>query len=229
MKLTKEVLSKLVKEVKEEIFLELRSSATLNESSFNRIKEKIDNRDLDQFVVMSADRHERSRSQNDENLTLMKDSFKAAGYPFTDLQGSWVETDEKTGEEHRVIEKSIIVYEEERADVPRSDNNLFDIAKNLSIKFKQEAFIFGELVQSKSGQVRRVIAAYDQKGSDAGYGQWSTVEPIEKDAHFWSKVRGSTFVFKETIEVPAPNSVIEAHGKANKFKNKRLKFVRGRK
>lgn len=51
------------------------------------------------------------------------------------------------------------------------------------------------------------------------------------DADFWSRVRGSTFVFKEehseeVIEVDAPNSVIEAMIKAEMHKGKKIKFVR---
>ena len=61
-------------------------------------------------------------------------------------------------------------------------------------------------------------------------GPWTSLEPIDKDASFWSRVRGSTFVFKEEqideVEVDAPNSVMEAYKKASENPGKKVKFVR---
>ena len=73
----------------------------------------------------------------------------------------------------------------------------------MSKKYSQEAFIYGELVKARKGQ-RRIIAAYDETGNDAGYGQWSSMEAVTKDAEFWSAVKGggkgSPFQFKEGKE-----------------------------
>ena len=102
------------------------------------------------------------------------------------------------------------------------------MAKQLSSKYEQDAFIFGEM-GSRSG--KRYIDAFAPDGSRVEYGgPWTSLEPIEKDANFWSRVRGSTFVFKEeqeeVVEVDAPNSVIEAMIKAEMHKGKKIKFVR---
>ena len=76
---------------------------------------------------------------------------------------------------------------------------LFDLAKELSGRFEQDAFIFGE-VGKRTG--KRYIDAFDSQGNRVKYGgPWSGLEPIEKDADFWSRVRGSTFVFKEQEQV----------------------------
>jgi hypothetical protein len=224
MKLDAKVIKELIKEAAGPSML--LEEPVITESSFNRIKDKVDNSDVS-FVVMSADRHEKSRNENDQRSQELKAAWKAAGFPFTEIDGSWVEKDEE-GNEVRVIEKSIVVTDEERGDVEKGESDLFDMAKQLSSKYEQDAFIFGEM-GSRSG--KRYIDAFAPDGSRVEYGgPWTSLEPIEKDANFWSRVRGSTFVFKEeqeeVVEVDAPNSVIEAMIKAEMHKGKKIKFVR---
>ena len=225
MKLNKDALKNLINETMAKTML--LEEPMITESSFNRIKDKIDNSDVS-FVVMSADRHEKSRNENDQRGQELKAAWKAAGYPFTEIDGSWLEKDED-GNEVRVIERSIVVTDEKRGDVERGEgSDLFEMAKELSSKYEQDAFIFGE-VGSRSG--KRYIDAFGPDGSRVQYGgPWTSLEPIEKDADFWSRVRGSTFVFKEekeeVVELEAPNSVIEAMMKAQQHKGKKIKFVR---
>ena len=227
MKLTKETIKALIKEeIENKKFL--LEEPVLTESSFNRIKEKVDETDV-AFVVISADRHGFSRSQNDARSAEMKESVKAAGFPFTEIDGSWMEKQED-GREVRVIEKSIVITDEQRGDVSREGDGteLFQLGMDISAKYKQNAFIFGSIARHSG---KRHIDAYDKKGNRAAYGgPWTSLEPIEKDASFWSRVRGSTFVFKEEqleeIEVDAPNSVLEAYKKTSEHPGKKVKFVR---
>jgi len=198
----------------------------LNETTYSRILQKVEDMKVP-LVVVSADRHEYSRSQNDERYMQLKNTVKNAGFPFAGLHGSWVEKDEE-GNEVRVIEKSVIIYDEERGDVKRTGIHLFDLAKEISRKFDQEAFIFGE-TGSETG--RMFINAFGPQGNSLDYGgPWTTLQKIPNDADFWSRVNGTTFVFKEgqeeVIEVDAPNSVIGAMIKANEHKGKKIKFVR---
>ena len=198
----------------------------LNETTYSRILQKIEAMKVP-FVVMSADRHEYSRTQNDGRYARLKESIKYSGFPFAELEGSWVEKDEE-GKEVRVIEKSVIVYDEERGDIERTGVHLFDMAKELSSEFDQEAFIFGE-TGSETGNM--FINAFNPLGQSVDYGgPWTSMEKIPHDADFWSKVRGTTFVFKEQqeeiIEVDAPNSFVGAMIKANEHKGKKIKFVR---
>ena len=88
MKLNKEVLKKLIKETKKKTML--LEEPVIAESSFNRIKDKIDKTNV-RFVVMSADRHNFSRNENDQRYTELQAAFKANGFPFTKLQGAWTE------------------------------------------------------------------------------------------------------------------------------------------
>lgn len=227
MKLTPKLLKSMILEAKktQTVLLE---EPTLNESSFNRVKDKIDNTDV-AFVVMSADRHEFSRKENDVRGSELKQSVKAAGFPFTEIDGSWLEKDED-GNDVRVIEKSIIITNEERGDIEREEgaSNLFQFAKEMSSRYDQDAFIFGDIGRYSG---KRQIDAYDREGNRVAYGgPWTSLEPIEKDASFWSRVRGSTFVFKEEkieeIEIEAPNSVLEAYKKTAENPGKDVKFVR---
>ena len=113
--------------------------------------------------------------------------------------------------------------------------SLFDLGKDLSDKYQQEAFIFGE---PGAATGRMSINAFDPQGNPVDYGgPWTSLERIPNDADFWSRVRGSTFVFKEekkvdaeeVVEVEAPNSVIGAMLKANEHKGKKIKFIRKKK
>ena len=205
---------------------------TLNETTYNRVRSKIEEENIP-FVVMSAARHE--APDNRARNKALKSALKAAGFPFANVVGSWVEQDEM-GNSVRVTENSVIIYDETRGDTGRVPGvSLFDLGKDLSAKYEQEAFIFGE---PGAATGRMSINAFDPQGSPVDYGgPWTSLERIPNDADFWSRVRGSTFVFKEEkkttgeelIEVDAPNSVIGAMIKANEHKGKKIKFVRKKK
>ena len=208
-----------------------------NETTLSRIQRKIDPNLIQDpedrsksvpFVVISADRHNYSRSQNDTRYSELQQMTKVSGFPFAQLGGGWVEQDE-AGNKIKVEEKSVIIYDEERGDVERTGVQLKELAKELCNKYEQEAFIFGEPGRDTGAMY---INAYKSDGTRADYGgPWSTVEEISMDdADFWSRVRGTGFQFKESqeeiVEIDAPNSVIGAMIKANEHKGKKIKFVR---
>jgi hypothetical protein len=235
MKLTKETLKQMINEVLRE------ESMILSEATFGSVQRRIDpeadpERTAKEFVVMSSDRGERSPGENQSKYQEFKQKVKAAGFPFTEFVGSWEETDEKTGEKRRVQENSVIIYSDERPDVSVSEReDLFELGKRLSDEYSQEAFIYGEMVDSRGGP-SRIIKAFDAAGNVQDWGgPWSSVEAVKEDEPFWSRVRGggSPFQFKEerrdseeVVEVAAPNSVIEAMRRASKHPGKKIKFVR---
>jgi hypothetical protein len=236
MKLTKETLKEMINEVLRE------DSMILSEATFGSVKRRIEpeggspERTAKEFVVMSSDRGERSPAENKRQYQEFKQKVKDAGFPFTEFVGSWEETDEETGEKRRVQENSVIIYSDERPDVSVSEREeLFELGKKLSDEYSQEAFIYGELVDSKGGP-SRIIKAFDAAGNVQDWGgPWSSVEAVKKDAPFWSRVRGggAPFQFKEelteseeVVEVEAPNSVIEAMKRASEHPGKKIKFVR---
>ena len=192
-----------------------------------------EDRQAKEFVVMSSDRGERSDAENKKMYIEFKQKVKAAGFPFTEFVGSWEETDKETGKKRRVTEQSVIIYSDKREDVPEQSEELFELGKRLSTEYSQEAFIYGELVDSRGGK-SRLVQAFDAEGNVLNWGgPWSSLESVKKDASFWSQVRGSgkgaPFQFKEHqeyIEVEAPNSVIEAMKKASEHKGKKIRFVR---
>ncbi len=203
----------------------------LTETTYNRVRSKIEEEGIP-FIILSADRHD--APDNRVRNRALKSQVKVAGFPFANVVGSWVEQDEE-GNEVRVVENSLIVYDEIRPDVGRRPGDtVFDLGMSLAKDFEQEAFIFGEPSPTTG---RMIINAYDQQGNSVDYGgPWTSLERIPHDAPFWSRVRGSTFVFKENkkvadgkvVEVDAPNSVIGAMIKANEHKGKKIKFVRKR-
>lgn len=233
MKITKDIIKGLIREA-------------LGEATTQSVADRINapdyggraERQADEFLVMSADRGEKTSAENMQRYRELKAAAKAAGYPFTEMQGKWEETDEETGEKREVIENSLIIYSDERPDVPRSeDSSLFDFGKQMSEKYDQEAFIYGELLDSRSGNKVRTIQAFNAAGEVQNWGgPWRSIEQVEQDTEFWSRVRGGgsgkPFQFvEEDVEVhEAPNSMMEAMkiSYQAKSRGKKVRFVRGK-
>ena len=208
----------------------------LNESSLSRVIRKIHDEQIP-FVAISADRNEYSRKENDARYKELKALTKSSGYPFIETQGSWEEEerDEKTGKptgnKIRVVEKSIIIWDETRADVP-TNKDLFELGKELSQRYEQDAFIYAEKGK-KTGKL--YISAFNPDGTDAGYGAFDSVKQVPEDSTFWSRVRGASdmshFVFKEgqeVVEVQAPKSFAGAMAKHSQNRDKKIVFVNKR-
>ncbi len=240
MKLNKENLTQLIKEAlgdKQPVLLEEPTmDAVISETTFNRIKHHIEETDV-KFLVLSADRHVNSKlpdgtlvtpELNNKRHKELATKIRASGYSRAKVAGSWIEKD-KDGNDVRVTERSFIVYSNPNPVEDPPTKDLWELGKEWATAYNQDAFIYSWV--DETGQ--RQIQARKPDGSMAKYGgPWTTLEPIEKDAEFWSKVRGSTFQFTEykihedVIEVEAPNSVIEAMMKAQEHKGKKIKFVR---
>lgn len=231
MKLTTKILKNMITEAIEE---------ATSKSLADRINAPEyggrEDRQAEEFVVMSADRGEKTPAENRQRYQELKRSAQSAGFPFSELQGKWEETDEQTGEKREVIENSLIIYSDERPDVPRDEGaSLFEFGKQMSQQYDQEAFIYGELLQSRSGNQVRTIQAFDAQGQVQDWGgPWTSIEEVSEDSEFWSRVRGGgsgkPFQFKEEV-VPAPNSMMESmkHNYKAKASGKKIKFIRGRK
>ena len=201
-------------------------------SSYNRVRGHIEGGHP--FVIMSSDRHERSQSENQQMYQQMKQDFAAAGFPFTELKGGFKETtktevDPETGEEVEVeldepihvTENSVLVTTHGRGeDVEESSaESLFDAAVEISRKYNQEAFIFGEVATTSRGKDVKVINAYDKDGNqiqDSWAGPWTSVETVSKDADFWSRASGKHFQLKESKKTSQPKSWFEAMKKSKK-------------
>jgi len=243
MKLNRKNLKQLIREAlsdKGSVLLE----SPVEEATMSSIQDRVHagdaysdrpERTAEEFIVMSSDRGEREPAENKRLYLKFKGKIKSAGFSFTEFIGKWIETDKKTGEERVVKENSVIIYSDKRPDVPEQQGELFELAKALSVEFKQEAFIYGELASARGGKTR-VIQAFDDSGNVLNWGgPWSSIEAVKSDEEFWSQVRGggkgSAFQFKEnkdTIEVEAPDSVIEAMKRASENPGKKVKFVRSR-
>jgi len=199
-------------------------------SSYNRVRHHIEGGNP--FVIMSSDRHERSGAENRQAYKQLKQEFAAAGFPFTELKGGFkettkAETDPETGEEVEVeleepvhvTENSILVTSHARGENAESQSaeDLFDFAAQMSQKYNQEAFIFGEAATTARGDQVKVINAYGKDGSqiqDSWAGPWTSVETVTKDADFWSRASGKHFQLKESKKTSQPKSWFEAMKKS---------------
>ena len=196
-----------------------------------------EDRFLNEMVIISADRGEFSPKENDERYNEMVTTVSDAGYPYVKLQGKWVETDRETGEKREVRENSIMITDDERPDKPRLESaDLFELGQQISKKYDQEAFIFGEIATSKRGQNDfHVIQAYNQSGEVQNWGgPWTSVKAVKEDEEFWSRVRGSKpfQLSEEDSEVhSAPSSMMEAMkiSYTAKAKGRKVRFIRGKK
>ena len=233
MKINKETIKSIIKEVIGEATAQSMADR-INAPDYGGREE----RQAEEFVVMSADRGEKSPAENMQRYKEIKVAAKSAGYPFSELQGKWIETDEDSGEKREVIENSLIIYSDERDDVAREEgSSLFDFGKKMSEMYDQEAFIYGELLQSRSGNKVRTIQAFDASGTTQDWGgPWTSIKQVEQDSEFWSRVRGGgsgnpfQFVEEGVEEHPAPNSMMEAMKVSYRAKarGKKVKFVRGK-
>jgi len=216
---------------KEEIFNLVKSAIknkpVLQETSYNRVREHIE--EGNPFVIISSDRHERSGQENKKIYQQMKQDFKAAGFPFTEMKGGYKETTEfkadiETGEEIEVeleepihvTEHSLLVTAHERPDVESAENTaarLFEITTEIAARYEQEAFIFGEVATTASGKQIKIIHAYGKDGkqiSETWAGPWTSVETVSEDSDFWSRAKGKHFQLKERKKTSQPKSWVEA-------------------
>jgi hypothetical protein len=219
-KLNLEELKKLVRKANED------TEVFLTESSYNRVRGHIENGAA--FVIITSDRHERSGKENRALYQEMKQSFKNAGFPFTELKGGFKETtktvtDPETGEEKQVAleepvqvtENTILITSDFRPDVEitTTAEDLRNFATQTAQEYNQEAFIFGEQVTSASGQQFPYIRAYDTGGNainESWAGPWNSIETVEGDAEFWSRIKGKHFQLRERKKTSQPRSWIEA-------------------
>jgi hypothetical protein len=226
-KLNLEELKKLIRETNgDKIFL--------TESSYNRIRDHIEGGAA--FVIITSDRHERTLPEykgmtNKEAYRQLKKDFKEAGFPFTEMKGGFKETtktvqDPETGETKQialeepvyVTENSIIATTHERGDIKRetldSTEQLRKLAAELAKKYNQEAFIFGQSATTETGGTFKYIRALDQGGKEIkeewAQRPWTSVQTVEKDEDFWSRVKGKHFQLTEKKKTSQPRSWIEA-------------------
>lgn len=211
----------------------------LEESNWRRIKDKIDgpgygtiddNRPImNQFVIMSADRSEIDGrkippAENAQRYESLKKDVNSSGYPYTRLQGKWIETDSSTKERRTVIENSLLIEDSKRDDFSGQRQDIFQLAKDLCAKYDQEAFIFGELLQgSASGQPIRIMQAFGPDGQMQNWGgPWHSIELVMEDDEFWSRVRGDNtqFQLKEKEDEAPPSSMMESHLRSYRKKSR---------
>ena len=225
-KISKEELRALVRQSNEKL---------LSETSYNRVRTHIEGGHA--FVIITADRHERSTSENKQKYQNLKSAYKSAGFPFTEVKGGFKETtktieDPESGEAREVeleepvhvAENAILVTTHVREDVARhsdqgAEKHLFEVSAELAREYGQEAFIFGETATTESGRTFKEIRAYDSDGNqieEAWAGPWRSLETVEADSDFWSRVKGKHFQLKEAEKqkTSQPKSWIEAMKKS---------------
>ena len=203
----------------------------LNEKSYNRIRQHIETNGVP-FAMISAFRNERSTNENQALHRDMKADYQTAGFPFTEIRGGYSECpegteeieegnkcrDKETGEEFDKIdveEQSILIYDDTRPDVEKT-RDLFDLSMEVSEKYGQDSFIYGQPEESEEGgrvyrrnpltketSVAMDIQAYNKDGSlitAPWAGPWNSVETAKAADIYWSKIYGRKFKLAEILD-----------------------------
>ena len=204
----------------------------LNEKSYNRIRHHIESTGVP-FVMISAFRNERSTNENQALHKEMKADYQSAGFPFTEIRGGYSECpegteeiegderkcrDKETGEETEKIdveEQSILIYDDTRPDIEKT-RELFDLSIELSQKYGQDSFIYGQPEESEEGgqvykrnpltkerNIAMDIQAYNKDGSlivADWAGPWNSVETAKAADVYWSKIYGRKWKLAEILD-----------------------------
>jgi hypothetical protein len=189
----------------------------LNESSFGRVKRKIDEGRIP-FALVSAYRED---GNNQTAHKSIKSDLVSMGYSFTEVVGGGQEElkDEEgqpvTDEEGKpkvtnVREMTLLVTPEKRGEgglerTAQETMELFRGIQSLASKYEQFAFIFGyprEVKDSVTGDTTTdmFIAAYDSSAEapgeahrikDAWAGPWTSIERAADDDIYYTKIAGT--------------------------------------
>ena len=204
----------------------------LNEKSYNRIRHHIEITGIP-FVMISAFRNKRAPSENQALHKEMKKDYNLAGFSPIQIRGGYSEcpegTEEIKGDERRcrdketdeefdkidVEELSILVTDETRPDIEKT-RELFDLSMELSQKYGQDSFIYGQPKESGEGgriyrrnpltkerNIAMDIQAYDKNGGlivAEWAGPWNSVETAKAADIYWSKVYGRKWKLAEILD-----------------------------
>ena len=243
MKLNKEILKKLIKEVRKE-----QKSMILSEATYEGAKKKI-NEDHNSFFIVSAERSERSSDPNHpgkfrtnrEATQALANFLRSKGLTFTKVQGGYTEltTDPETGEPSQYFseEKSYLVIgpDPHFGDPKKAVNDvqkLFDIAKEAALlddKLPQESFSFGypqTISNAFEGEKKQMFIALFKPSAptpapENAYtewgGPWTKIEDMMDLSGAYTQVRGTRGTFAETKLQEAKaikvNSILDANRK----------------
>lgn len=174
----------LMRIIKEEI------KFALNEGSFGRVKRRIEQEALP-FVMISAFRGNLSGRENLERQRDMEMEVSNAGFPFQNMpQSGYVEATED-GEGREVIENSILIWDEERPDFPRSGETLLELAQRLASLYDQDSYVYGD---------GDSIRGYDRYGApDPESGPWYSINQVANDYPYWSMIAGKRAALSENL------------------------------
>ena len=201
----------------------------LSEANYGRAKRKIEV-EMVPFVMISAFRGDSTRTENLRRQKELESAVSKEKFPWTKMVGGYVEepTEEPEVETEpkmdipelteelpvekpegtEVRENSILIWEQTRPDKGErtaEDMNLFDLAKFLAKKYKQDSFVYGEPVESERTGDRQMLARlYDKEGNsikETWAGPWSTLSQINGDDVFWSVIGGKKAKLTEMFEL----------------------------
>ena len=186
----------------------------LTEANFGRVKKKIEV-DKVPFVMISAFRGGTTKGKNLKRQKELESHVREAGFPWTKMpQSGYVEDpEEEGGDSVNVKENSIIIWDEKRPDVQRSNQDLFNLAAGLAAEFNQDSFIHGKVLGD--GDKREMfIKAYDKSGKairEPWAGPWQNISVIDADDVYWSTIGSKKAKLREMLELTRTMKVKSRH------------------
>ena len=153
----------------------------MQESSLSRIKSKSVKSGI---ATLSADRGDKSRKENQErSQQLQKDIRGKFGRGPTKVKGSYLEKDDKTGEERKVKEKSYVI---DRGKL--SKRKFKKKVKELGKKYTQDSVLTQTKKTATLHRTRK--GGLDKKGENVG-----RFKPQGKNPYGQSQIKGKTFAY----------------------------------
>lgn len=175
-------------EVQELLFGKTDTVEPYNESSLNRLLEKIETGSVG---IISALRNENSKEENLKNHQELKEGLRKRGFGTTILKGHFVEdfdpSDQTKGKD--VVEVSIFVAGDKENQ--KLKNALIELGK----KYKQDSILYKPFNDENAYLIGTRDGAYPGLGKEQKLGKWIP----KKTGEFYSHLKGkknSTFVFE---------------------------------
>lgn len=91
------------------------------------------------FILISSDRGERTKEQNDEMFKQLKKDVREAGYSYILVYGGFIENKGKS--DQKEVEERTLLVPNKKNHIPFKDE-IFQLGMDLAKKYSQESFLY---------------------------------------------------------------------------------------
>lgn len=163
----------------------MRFKEYINEASLSRFWQHFSNGEP--IAIISAERGELSKSENDKNTNSLRRYINSAKFGFSKALGGYSEIDDITGEKKNIDgEKSSIVYSS-----PEREAELLNFAIGMGKKFNQDSILFIDTEGNAWWYSTRADSSVGPIGSKTPVGKFHP----KQIGNYYSKIGKKNFSF----------------------------------